>query len=91
MKLLDKISRKMAGKASVAVKTEVKKTALDLLPKLLGLAAMAAGIMIFKDNVMDPPKISDRHPSVSNTSITTNNYFFGDIDSETIQKILEGK
>lgn len=88
MKFLDKFTKKFASKASTAVKSEVKKTALDLLPKILGVAAMVLGVVIFKEVVEEPEEVK---PIVTNTSITTNNYFFQELSEDMIKKILEEK
>lgn len=83
MKLLDKITKKFARNASTAVKKEVKKTAIDLLPTIAAVAAAVAGIFIFKESV------SEDRPTLTATHITTNNYFLGDSGEEVIKKILE--
>ena len=88
MKLIEKIAKKFTKSASNTVKTEVKKTAIDLLPTVVGIVSMVIGIVIFKEVVDSPEDIS---PTVSNTSITTNNYFFRDMTEESIKKILEDK
>ena len=88
MKILERFTKKFANKASVAVKSEVKKTALDLLPKLLGAAAMILGVIIFKEVVEEPEEVK---PAITNTSITTNNYFFQELSEDMIKKILEEK
>lgn len=89
MKLVEKIAKKFTKSASSAVKTEVKKTAVDLLPTILGIASMVFGIVIFKEAVAEEPK--PIKPAVSNTSITTNNYFFQQMSEDMIKKILEEK
>jgi len=88
MKLVEKIAKKFTKSASNTVKTEVKKTAIDLLPTVIGIVSMVVGILVFKE-VVDIPE--DPSPTVSNTSITTNNYFFRDMTEESIKKILEDK
>lgn len=88
MKFWDKMTKKLTSKASTAVKSEVKKTALDLLPKILGVAAMVLGVVIFKEVVDEPEEIK---PMVTNTSITTNNYFFQEVNEDIIRKVLEEK
>lgn len=88
MKLLNKLTKKLTKSASSAVKTEVKKTAIDLVPTVLGIASMVVGILVFREVVDEPTEIK---PNVSNTSITTNNYFFRDMDDEMIKSILEEK
>ena len=88
MKFLDKIAKKFTKSASSAVKTEVKKTAVDLLPTVVGAVSMIVGIVIFKGAVHEPTPIK---PTVSTTHITTNNYFFQNLSEDMIKKILEGK
>lgn len=88
MKLLDRITKKFTKSASTAMKTEVKKTAIDLLPTIVGIAGMVLGIVIFKESVDVPESIE---PVVRNTSITTNNYFFQSMSDDMIKNIVEGK
>lgn len=88
MKFWDKVTKKLTNKASTAVKSEVKKTALDLLPKILGVAAMVLGVVIFKEVVDEPEEIK---PTITNTNITTNNYFFQEVNEDIIRKVLEEK
>lgn len=87
MKLFDKITKRFTKSASTAVKSEVKKTFLDVLPKLLGAAAMVIGVIVFKEVIEEP---EEETPVISNTNITTNNYFFRDVNDEMIKKILKG-
>lgn len=87
MKLLDRIAQKFTKSASSAVKSEVKKTAIDLLPTAAGILSMILGIVIFKETVNEPEEI---RPAVTHTSITTNNYFFQEMSEEMIKKIVEG-
>lgn len=89
MKLLDKLAKKFTKSASSAVKTEVKKTAVDLLPSVIGAFSMVLGIVIFKGSVGASP--SSIKPTVSTTHITTNNYFFQNLSEEMIRKIIERK
>ena len=88
MKLLEKWAKKFTKEASTTVKTEVKKTAIDLLPTLLGIVGMIFGIAVFRKAVDDPEPIK---PAVTNTSITTNNYFFQQMSEDMVKRILEGK
>lgn len=88
MKLLEKWAKKFTKEASTTVKTEVKKTAIDLLPTLLGIGGMIFGIAVFRKAVDDPEPIK---PAVTNTSITTNNYFFQQMSEDMVKRILEGK
>jgi hypothetical protein len=90
MKLLDKFTKKFTKSASVAVKTEVKKTAIDVLPTVLGVVSMVVGIVVFKGQVSSAATKPIK-PTVTNTHITTNNYFFQSMSEEMIKKILEGK
>lgn len=86
MKLFNRLTKKLTKSASSAVKTEVKKTAIDLLPTIIGAVSMIVGLVIFKEVVEEPVETK---PCVSNTSITTNNYFFGNMSEDSIKKILE--
>ena len=86
MKFLDRFTKKFASKASTAVKKEVKKTALDLVPTILGIGASIAGILIFKGVVEEP---EDNSPTF--TTYTTNNYFFRDLSDDAIKKLMEDK
>jgi len=88
LKFLERFTKKATKTVSTAVKTEVKKTAIDMLPTALGIVSMIVGIVIFKGAVNEPNPIK---PAVTNTHITTNNYFFGNVSEEMIKKILEGK
>lgn len=83
MKWFDRVTKKLAKNASTAVKTEVKKSALDIIPKIALIGAAIASIWLFKDTV------EDNRPSLTATHITTNNYFLGDAGEEVIKKILE--
>lgn len=86
MKFIEKIAKKFTKTASSAAKCELKKTAIDLLPTIAGVVSMIVGIVIFREVVEAPEEI---RPSVSNTSVTTNNYFFRDMSEEAIHRILE--
>ena len=88
MKFLDRFTKKFTKSASSAVKTDVKKTSIDLLAGIIGFGSMFLGIMIFKNAVQEPEQIK---PTVTNTSITSNNYFLGEMSEEMIEKILEGR
>lgn len=90
MKLLDKFTKKFAKSTSTAVKTEVKKTAVDLLPTVVGVVSMVVGIVIFKGTTGGNTRKPIR-PNVTNTHTTTNNYFFQNLSEDMIRKIMEGK
>jgi len=81
MKMLEKLTNRMAKTASSAVKEEVQGAAIDVLPTLFGLGGMIFGALLFKRhaNAMEQaaPKIPGL-PSCSTITITTNNYYFGD-------------
>lgn len=81
MKLFEKLTSKMAKTASVAVKEEVKSTALDILPTLIGIGGMILGGMVYRDHRMQQsavsPVVRPRLPDCSRITITTNNYYFG--------------
>lgn len=86
MKIFERIGKKVAGGATEKVRTEVKKTVFDLIPAAFGIASMVLGFVIFRRVSGDSDEVVG--PSVSNTHITTNNYFFQDLSEETIRKIL---
>lgn len=80
MKMLEKLTNRMAKTASSAVKEEVQGAAIDVLPTLLGLGGMIFGALLFKrheSRMTNMPKIPGL-PSCSTITITTNNYYFGD-------------
>ncbi len=81
MKMLEKLTNRMAKTASSAVKEEVQGAAIDILPTLLGIGGMIFGAVLFKkhDNAMggSMTKIPGL-PSCSTITITTNNYYFGE-------------
>ena len=86
MKFLEKWTNKFTKTASTAVKSEVRKTAIDLLPTLMGFGSMVLGLLIFKQTVVETPPVK---PTVSNTSVTTNNYFFQQMSEEMVKKIID--
>lgn len=89
MKLFEKIGRKFAGGATDKVKCEVKKTTLDLIPSILGIGSMILGFVIFKGVANNAAEVPKMEPSMSSTTITTNNYYlFNKMSEDMIQKIL---
>lgn len=94
MKLLEKLTRKATKTASAEAKKEIKKTALDLLPGILTFVGAVAGIMIFHKSAHDDgyaPTVGKPTYGYSNTRITTNNYFLGEVSEDVIKKILEDR
>jgi len=80
MKMLEKLTNRVARTASSAVKEEVQSAAFDILPTLFGLGGMIFGAMLFKkhtDSMAGMPKIPGL-PNCSTITITTNNYYFGE-------------
>ena len=88
-RFLEKMTTKAVQTASIAAKDEVKQSAINLIPKLLGLAATGLGIFIFKEAVIPTPEVPK--PSMSTSKTTTYNYFFQTLSEESIKKIMEGK
>ena len=95
MKLLDRLTKKVVGQTSDAVKETVKKEARnilgDILPVLAGLGVVVGGVLIFHK-----PKAAEKAidavqkvaPTVSHT--VTNNYFFSDsVKEELLDKLLK--
>lgn len=95
MKIFDKLTKKVVGQTSDAVKETVKKEAKnilgDILPVLAGLGVIVGGVMIFRkpkaaEKVVDT--VQKVVPTVSHT--VTNNYFFGDnVKEELLDKLLK--
>ena len=79
MKLLEKLSTKVAKTASTAVKEEVQGAAIDILPTLFGIGGMIFGAFLFnKAHGAKTGKPDQAVPGFSSITITTNNYYFGD-------------
>lgn len=89
MSIFKKAGKKLAQGASEQVRTEVKKTFIDFLPSILGVAVMAVGILIFGGGPSRSDDDQNTKPSLTTTSITTNNYFLGDVSEDIIDKILD--
>lgn len=88
MKIIDRIARRFTVQVSDQAKTEAKKTALDLLPVAFGIVSAIIGVVIFRGTITEDEETVCL-PAVSNTRITTNNYFIGEISEETILKIID--
>lgn len=88
MKIIEKISAKFTKSASVQAKKEIRKTIVDLLPAAITVVGAIAGVIIFKNSGKNE-SVHRRYPGVTNTKITTNNYFLNDLSEDMIKKILE--
>ena len=98
MEFFNKTIKKFAKKASIAVtesvKIEAKKTAISILPTVLGVGGVIAGFVIFKNSLSRPASaaissVASAVPALSRTSIVTNNYFFDpSIQSEIVSKLI---
>lgn len=88
---VDKVAKRFTKSASEQVKKEAKKTAIDLIPAILTIGTMVAGYFAFKDRHGSSRTNNEPNPFSSNTRITTNNYFLGDVSEDIIKKILEDK
>ena len=86
MKIIEKLAKKFTRSASSTVKAEVKKTAIDFLPTVAAIATAVISIVIFKGSTEEKSEIQR---AITNTTVTTNNYFFRDMSEESIKKILE--
>lgn len=88
MKMLEKLTSRMAKTASNTVKEEVQGAAFDILPTLLGIGGMIFGAFLLRDHQNNSvPKVPSL-PNCSTITITTNNYYFGDDFAKTEE---EGK
>jgi hypothetical protein len=77
MKMLEKLTSRMAKTASNTVKEEVHGAAIDILPTLFGVGGMIFGAILFSNHQSSVPKIPSL-PNCSSITITTNNYYFGE-------------
>lgn len=98
MELFNRTVKKFAKKASIAVtesvKIEAKKTAISILPTVLGIGAVVAGFAIFKSSLVQPTTMASSTasviPTLSRTSIVTNNYFFDpSVQAEIVSKLMK--
>lgn len=96
MKILERITRRVASSASIAVtdtvKAEAKKVATEASPVIFSLAVVGIGLAIFRiatgKSIL--PKVGGLVPSASKVSVVTNNYFFDPAASaEFIRKVVE--
>lgn len=78
MKVLEKLSSRIAKSASTTVKEEVKGAAIDVLPTLIGIGGMIFGIVLFKHRADEQAAMPGSLSKYSSITITTNNYYFGD-------------
>ena len=96
MELFNKAVQKFAKKASIvvtdSVKTEAKKTAISILPTLIGIGGVIAGFAIFRSSLAKPVATvaSAAVPTLSRTSIVTNNWFLGkEMTAEILEKVMK--
>ena len=98
MELFNKAVKRMTKKASIVVKetvkAEAKKTAISILPTVIGIGAVVAGFVVFKSSLARPvasavSSVAPLIPAVTRTSIVTNNYFFDPaVQAELVSKII---
>ena len=88
MKVIEKLARRFTKTASTTVKSEVKKTAIDLLPTVTGIVSAIVGFLLFHEAVETQSETKSTITN-RNTNITRNNYFFGSLSEESIRKIIE--
>lgn len=91
---LERIIKKASTTASVVVtenvKTEAKKLGKDILPTVLSIGAVIAGVIIFRNTSAGKAITGALEPTVSHVTITTNNYFFdSNAKAELLSKIME--
>ena len=79
MGFIDKFTKKLAKTASTvvtdSVKTEAKNAALNALPVVVGIGLAIAGLIIFKSSTATKVVKTIHVPSISTTSVVTNNWF----------------
>lgn len=95
MEFVNKMAQRFVKKALPAVtdsvKVEAKKTAVSILPTLIGLGFVVAGFSIFKSSMVRPASTVAHAvaPALSKTSIVTNNWFLGEaMTTEVLEKII---
>ena len=88
LKIVENLSKKFTKTASVEMKKEVKKTAIDLIPGLLAFAGMIAGVLLFRE-IGSGDSGSSITPTRTISHTTVNNYFFNDVSEETILKMMD--
>lgn len=92
MKLLEKLTKKVASTASIAVtdsvKAEAKNAAINALPVVLSLGAVLAGFVIFRNGSAGKKAIQNAVPTIA--THVTNNYFFSEaVKADVIAKLIE--
>lgn len=92
MKILEKLTKKVASTASIAVtdsvKAEAKNAIVSAVPVVLSVGAVIAGFAIFRGGTSGAKAITNAVPTVSH--VTTNNYFFdAAMKADVIAKLIE--
>lgn len=92
MKLLEKLTKKVASTASIAVtdsvKAEAKNAVVAAAPVVLSVGAIFAGLWIFKSAGGSKAVTNAVAPTISH--VTTNNYFFDSaVKADVIAKLIE--
>lgn len=90
MGFMDRFIKKGTQTATQEAKKEFKKTVVDLIPGILTFVGAIAGVVIFRSSASPGPSFKPK-PNISNTRITTNNYFLGNVSEDVIKKILEDR
>lgn len=93
MQWMNKVAKKFAKTASVAVtdsvKTEVKNSVVNALPALIGLGFVIIGLRVFKTSAIKLPTMPGI-PTLSTMSVVTNNFFLGDsVGKEVVSNIID--
>ena len=88
LKIVENLSKRFTKTASVEMKKEVKKTAIDLIPGILAFAGMIAGILLFRE-IDGGESGSSVTPTRTVSHTTINNYFFNDVSEDMILKMLD--
>ena len=91
---IEKVAKRFAKTASIAVtdtvKTEAKHVASSLLPIVVGIVGAVAGVSVYKSSSGKLSARQKRLPTMSTTTTTTNNFFFGeDMAREAFDRVVK--
>lgn len=91
MEMFTKLAKRFVKSASTAisdsVKTEAKNVASSVIPTLIGIGLVFAGLSVFRSSLIRAPKtISSVAPTLSTTSIVTNNWILDEASKSEVLK-----
>ena len=91
-KLSDRFNKTVSTMVSDSVKEDAKTAAATVLPTLIGIGFVVAGFAIFKSAFISTASKAVSTPTLSTTSIITNNWFFDKaLQEDVIQKLINNR